>query len=79
MPNMNDVENLTQYFLITEPIQNPNISPGAYNYLTLNQLGIPINVIVQPYAQAMNGGNHIWVQNTTPTALSVGDIWIQTA
>jgi len=30
------------------------------------------------YTKAENGGQHIWVQSTEPTAKAVGDIWIQT-
>ena len=30
------------------------------------------------FTHAENGGKHIWVQSGTPTAIDVGDIWIQT-
>jgi len=30
------------------------------------------------FTRARNGGQNIWVQNTAPTALAVGDIWIDT-
>lgn len=30
------------------------------------------------YTNAQAGGLNIWVQATAPTALSVGDVWIQT-
>jgi len=29
------------------------------------------------YTKAENGGQHIWVQSSAPTAKAVGDIWIQ--
>jgi len=30
------------------------------------------------FTHARNGGRNIWVQSSAPTALNVGDIWIQT-
>ena len=30
------------------------------------------------FTHAENGGKHIWVQSNAPTAINVGDIWIQT-
>ncbi len=31
------------------------------------------------FTHARNGGSNIWVQSTAPTALAVGDIWINTS
>ena len=43
-----------------------------------NAGNISVNVMTSniAYTIAANGGGHIFVQSTTPTAVAIGDIWI---
>ena len=73
--NLTDKADIMKHYLISHPINV--VTPGSYNTLTINSAGIVTSASNKNYTQALSGGAHLWVQSTTPSALTVGDIWIK--
>ena len=69
---------LVNYSRTFLPMSDNSYDLGSSSYRWKN--GYFVNEVYVdgvPVTKAENGGQHIWVQSTAPTAKAVGDIWIQ--